>query len=209
MRWINRIAAAQPQYRLLMGAAVSLAVSESALAWIAQKLGLQLAAQTRAMASTVYYCFGLAIVAGWFGLGGWLDVRAAHLFEELAVRRGFDGAACKRLETIAYWRWMGFYLGLPVVPVALVGMTRVLRVSDFLAVLSNLLLALLFTQLLAAGVVAAVVAMRKLELRTARRVWFLACIVPELLRPLAPGLPTLRSLASATEHLILRWGGGG
>lgn len=209
MQWINRIAAAQLRYRLLMGAALSLAISECTLAWLAQRFGLELAAQTRALASTVYYCFGLAIAAGWFGLGGWLDSRAARLFEELAVRRGFDGASCKRIEMFAYWRWMSFYLGLPVVPIALVGMIRGLRLPEFLAVLSNLLLALLFTQVLAAAVVAAVVAMRKLELRTARRAWLLACVVPELLRPFAPGFPTLRSLASATEHLILRWGAGG
>lgn len=209
LSWINRMARAQFRHRLLVLVALLLTAFECSKLWLARESGVDAFGQNSALASTVYYCFWLALVAGWFRLGGWLDESTQSLFDQLATRRGFDGASCKRLSAIAYFRWLSLLLAAPLLMVAAVATVSVARASELLAIVSNLLLGLTFVQLTAVGVVFAVHALEKLELATARRIWLLACVVPELLRPLLPGLPTLRSLAAAMEHAILRWGLGG
>jgi hypothetical protein len=189
--------------------ALGLALAQASRLWLARDEGGHAFGQSVVLASTVYYCFWLALVAGWFRLGGWLDQSALSLFEQLAARRGLDTTAGKRLSTIAYLRWLSQLLTLPLLFVAVAATVFVTRTSELLAIASNFLLGFTFVQLIVVAVVFAVHALGRLELGTARRLWLLLCVLPELLAPLLPGLPSVRSLASATEHAILRWGLGG
>jgi hypothetical protein len=206
LSWVNGVARRAFRHRVLVFAALVLALSECSILWLARKANHPAAGQTTVFASTVYYCFWLAIVAGWVRLGGWLDTHTQTLFEQIAIRRGFDSATCKRICTFAYFRWLSLLLAFPVIAVALLSMIGVTRSSELLAIFANSVLSLALVQIMASGVVFAVHGLERFELHHARRLWLLACIVPELARPLLPGLPTLRSLALAAEHAVLHWG---
>lgn len=206
LSWVNRVARRAFRNRLLASAALGLALSECSMIWLARKANYPSLGQTTALGSTVYYSFWLAIVAGWVRLGGWLDTSTQTLFEQIAIRRGFDSASCKRICAFAYFRWLSLLLATPVIAVALLSMVSVTRSSELIAILANTVLSLFLVQIMASTVVFAVHGLERFALPHARRIWLLACILPELARPLLPGLPTLRSLASAAEHAILHWG---
>lgn len=206
MSWVNTMARKAFRNRLLVSAALGLALSECSLVWLARKTNHPALSQTTALASTVYYCFWLAVVAGWIRLGGWLDTPTYTLFEQIAIRRGFDGASCKRICAFAYFRWLSLLLAGPVIAVSLLSMVSVTRTSELMAILANSVLSLTLVQIMASSVVFAVHGLERFELAHARRLWLLACIVPEFVRAFLPGLPTLRGLALAAEHAILHWG---
>jgi hypothetical protein len=207
--WLNRAGAARYRYRLLQGMALGLAIDECTLYWLGHAAAARASDQVRWLASTLFWSVGLGIVAGWVLLGGWFDDATRAMFAQLAQRRGYQTQVCRYLETMASWRWLATLIALPSLAFVLVAAVRVSSPVELGALASNLLLALLFTQLTAACIIGAVVALRPLEPKQARRVWLLVCLLPELLRPILPGLPTLRVLASSLQEALLRWGASG
>jgi hypothetical protein len=206
--WLNKAGAARFRYRLLQGLALSLAVNQCSLLWLGQFAGARAAGQAHLLASTTYWSVGLALVSGWVLLGGWFDDSTRALFGQLATRRGYTASNTRQLESMSSWRWLALLLAFPSVTLAFAATLRMSALSDLGALAVNLSLSLLFTEAAAACVVFAVVALRRFEPRVARRFWLLACFLPEVIRPLLPGFPTLRVLAAATEQIILRWGAG-
>jgi hypothetical protein len=158
------------------------------------------------MASTVYWSLWLGIAAGWVLLGGWFDAPTRALFGDLAMRRGYPRTECQRLENIAAWRWLALLLAAPSVGFAAVAAVKLTSFSVLLALTSNLLLSAVMTQLAAGCIMLAVRALARLDLRQARSIWVLVCLLPELFRLVLPGLFTVRGLLTAAEHVILRWG---
>jgi hypothetical protein len=207
--WLNRAGRARYRYRLLQGLALGLAIDESALYWLAHTAAPRAGDQVRLLASTLFWSVGLGVVAGWVLLGGWFDDTTRAMFAQLAQRRGYSAPICRYLETMASWRWLATLLAFPSLAFVLVAAVRVSTPVELGALTCNLLLALLFTQLTAACIIGAVAALRPLEPKQARRIWLLACLLPELLRPILPGLPTLRVLATTLQQALLRWGAGG
>ncbi len=207
--WLNRAGTARFRYRLLQSLSLGLAIDECSLYWLAHTAAPRAGDQIRLLASTLFWSVGLGIIAGWVLLGGWFDEATRAMFGQLAQRRGYSAPVCSYLETMASWRWLATLLAFPSLAFVLVAAVRVSTPVELGALFSNLLLALLFTQLTAACVIGTVAALRPLEPKQARRLWLLACILPELLRPILPGLPTLRVLATTLEEALLRWGAGG
>jgi hypothetical protein len=207
--WLNAAGARRYRFRLLQGTAIGLTINQCSLLWLGQLAGARATGQARLLGSTVFFAMGLALAAGWILLGGWFDEPTRALLGQMTARRGYSTTDASRLETLASWRWLALLLAFPILVLALVAELRASTRPDLLSLASNVLLSLLFTQLAAAGVVVAVAALKRLELRTARRLWLLACLLPELVRPVAPGFPTLRIVAAAMEQAIVRWGAGG
>jgi hypothetical protein len=207
--WLNRAGARRYRYRLLQGAAIGLTINQCCLLWLGQLAGARATGQARLLGSTVFFSMGIALAAGWVLLGGWFDESTRALLGQMAARRGYSTTDASRLETLASWRWLALLLAGPIVVLAFVAELRMSTRPALLSLTSNLLLSLLFAQLAAAAVVIAVAGLKNLELRTARRIWLLACLLPELVRPIAPGFPTLRIVAAAMEQAIVRWGAGG
>jgi hypothetical protein len=209
LHWLNRAGAARYRYRLLQGLALGLAIDECTLSWLSQAAGAGTGVQVRLLASTLFWSVMLGFVAGWVLLGGWFDESTRALFGQLNQRRGYAAPVSRYLETMASWRWLAGLLAFPSLVLAVVAAVRVTSPLELGALASSFLLALLFTQLTAACVTGAVAALRPLEPKQARRLWLLACVLPELLRPILPDLPTVRVLASTLEEALLRWGAGG
>lgn len=207
--WLNRAGTVRYRYRLLQGLALGLAIDECTVFWLASHAELAGPAQIRLLASTLFWSVLLGMVAGWVLLGGWFDEPTRGLVTQLAERRGYSASVCRHLETMASWRWLSGLLAFPSLVFSGIAAVRAMRPMALGASVYNLLLALLFTQLVAASIIGAVAALRSLEQKRARQVWLLACVLPELLRPFLPGLPTLSALATTLEQAVLRWGAGG
>lgn len=207
--WLGKTGSLRYRYRFLQGLALSLTVNQCALLWIGQLAHSRSSGQLRLFASTAYWSLGLALVAGWVLLGGWFDGPTRSLFEQVAMRRGYESIDCRRLETMASWRWLSMVLAFPCLVFGAVAAARIASVPTLGALALNLILCLVGTQLTAACVILAVTMLRKLETDNARRLWLLACLIPEAIRPILPGFPSIRVVASGLEQLILRWGANG
>ena len=207
--WLNRAGASRLRFRILQGFAFSLVLNELSLYWLAVSSGVGVAGQTRLLASTVFWTVWLGLAAGWVLLGGWFEEPTRALFGQLAQRRGFAPTVSRSLEVLASWRWLSGLLAFPSLACGIVAATQVANARELAALTSTVALALLFTQLTTGLVLGATVALRPLEPAYAKRLWLFACIVPELLRPIFSGLPTVRTLANVLEAGLLRWGAGG
>lgn len=207
--WLNRAGAVRYRFRLLQGLALGLAIDEATVYWLGNASGIGSTIRVKLLASTLFFSIAIGIVAGWVLLGGWFDDPTRALFGQLGQRRGYSQSVCRYLETMASWRWLAGLMATPCLAFSVVAAVRIASLGALGAWAMDLLLALVFSQLAAACIVGAVVALRSLELKRARQIWLLACIVPEVIRPMLPGLPTLRILASTLEEALMRWGTGG
>lgn len=207
--WLGNRGASRYRFRFLQSLALSLAINQCVMLWLGHFAGTHTAGRVKLFASTAYWSVGITLVAGWLLLGGWFDNSTRTLFEQLASRRGYGVADCRRLETMASWRWLARVIAFPCLVLGIAGTSRISTIREFGAWMLNLVLCLAASQLTVACTVLCVTGLGRFELNQARRLWLLVCFAPEMIRPILPGFPTVRTLATGFEQLILRWGASG
>lgn len=191
--------------RLFRSAALSLALSESILCFLGASVGRGAVTVVPILTTTLALTMWLTVLAGWFSLGGFIEPSTARFLETRLGQRGQSPTLRARLETQAYFGWLGSLAAVPLFMTTLVALTRVRSFWDGFHVAQTGLLALGVAEIFAVVVLLATRGLRRMKLSHPRRSVLLGLLGCEILRAVEPTLPSLYTFIDQTRLLVLRW----
>jgi hypothetical protein len=202
---VLRLGARRFLFRMLVGAAFSLTLTELLLIALVARMSRNAALLLRQLELTLSYSLALMAVAGTFLLFGLLDPNSRAFLVRTAQRRRVSPHAIATAEARASTWLLLFLGGAPLLMTTIAAGARAGSLDTLLRLSSVGMTSLVVTSIGALGLAWGIARLRRAHLRRPSAIVLVVILLPELLRLIDPSVPTLRTLIAELPSVVLRW----